>query len=311
MANTLFLSRLWHFLRITALPAYFFKKATSIVYRFVSKGIFPKIKTSNLYHPKSAGGLSVIDISAKQKVLQQRYISALLSDHAQGSNLPKYLLYLLTATLQLSYNNFFFEIPLLFPNARKPSSLTGLHVLSPLVKAIDSFPPFESWGNIALNLFTCLELPFPTICHPTQDVPSVLENSTICSKKVSYFFKMNPVTSCLGFKSRRECSSPYLLARIQSFHEQGLLQFFSFLSVHMSPSTEPDPSHSNVFSLQAYLRQLQFLHQPVLSLHNTSPRIMHYRDNPPNTSLSVGLFPGNIQRFLRSPMQSTSRNLWF
>jgi hypothetical protein len=79
----------------------------------------------------------------------------------------------------------------------------------------------------------------------------------------------------------------------------------------MSPSTEPDPSHSNVFSLQAYLRQLQFLHQPVLSLHNTSLRIMHYRDNPPNTSLSVGLSPGNIQRFLRSPMQSTSRNLWF
>lgn len=82
MANTLILARLWHVLRITALPVAFFNKSSLIIYKFVTHAIFPQIRKLIIYQPRSEGGLSVINILSHQQVLQKRYIVSLLHNSA-------------------------------------------------------------------------------------------------------------------------------------------------------------------------------------------------------------------------------------
>jgi hypothetical protein len=312
MANTLFLSRFWHLLRVTVLPAFFFSKVSSIVYQFVTHQIFPKVKKSTIYHSKLEGGLSIIDISAQQKVLQQRYITALLQLNTQSMKLPTFLYDLLSSYLQLAFDSHSFQAPLLFATIRKPSHLTGLHVLSSIFRAIDSYPPIDSWEDISLNWATCLELPFASLCIANPAIPSILENATICSKKVSYFFKPSHQTGRLLFKDRHECASPNLLSRIKRHFINDSLSFVPFFDNLLEVETDTScPADPMLLDFSPYIRMLAYQNEQILTLSNSNLRIMYLRNNAPITTLDPDLNTRRFKVFLRSQMLSPSRNLWF
>ncbi|KAG1577598.1 hypothetical protein G6F48_012568 [Rhizopus delemar] len=79
IANTLILSKLWHFLRITSLPKSFYNKVSSIAYQFVAHNLFPRIARTTLEQPKNKGGVSLLNVEVQQKVFQFRYINPLLA----------------------------------------------------------------------------------------------------------------------------------------------------------------------------------------------------------------------------------------
>ncbi|CEP18076.1 hypothetical protein [Parasitella parasitica] len=183
MVNALFLSRFWHVLRVVPLPTYFLQKISSITYQFVTHRTSPRLKQSVLYHPMSTGGLSVIEIHAQQKVLQRRYVQALLLNNRQCSPIPNYLYELLTCYPQVNYGTNCHQIPLLFHSARQTSRARGLHAFSSIFKAIDSMPT-EELGP------TVLELPFspsvssqsPPLAHLTMTPSSRLKPMIFCSR---------------------------------------------------------------------------------------------------------------------------------
>lgn len=312
MVNTLFLSRFWHFLRVTVLPAFFFQKASSLVYQFICHQIFPKFKKTNIYHSKLLGGLSVIDISAQQLVLQQRYISALLYDNSRGSVLPKYLFDLLTSYLQMAYDTFLYIVPLLFDQVRKPSHLNGLHVLSPIIRAISGFPKPDTWDDLDFNLATSLELPFTSLCITNPDLPSVFENASICSKRISYFFKLSTHSGRLSFKERHECQSPNLLNRIKVNYINGTLVFLPFFANFLEHADDLVASDNpEIFDIHPYLHRLTYNKEKILDMSNSTLRCMYLRHIPAIDNIASDLTPKRFKSFLRSNMLSSSRNLWF
>lgn len=239
MANTLILARLWHVIRTTTLPAAFFNKASSIIYKFLTHAIFPQIRKSIIYQPRSEGDLSVINILSHQQVLKNRYIVPLLHNNTKGHKLPVFLMQLLVSYLQQAFDTLHFEIPLLFLTVRKPTHLAGLHILSPLLRSIDNYPLLEPRFELKLNLTTCLEIPFTYVCLPNEELPRILSNVTICSKEVSHFFTVGPLDGKLRFKTRLECNTPSLVARIKTQYLAGNLHFVSYFTEYLSNTANP------------------------------------------------------------------------
>lgn len=147
-------------------------------------------------------------------------------------------MHILTFYLQLAFDNFYYEAPLMFFQARELSNLVGLHALSSLFQTIDYYALSDSWTYTPFNLNTCLEIPFVKVCMTNQSVPQYRKKSTICSQKVSFFFKAEQ--GKLVFRSRTKCTCPNLLSRIRKNHQRGLLlftpNFVSLMSNPLNPS---------------------------------------------------------------------------
>lgn len=312
MVNSLFLSRFWHVLRVVPLPNYFLQKISSIAYQFITHKIFPPLKKSVIYHPKSVGGLSVIDPHAQQKVLQQRYAKALISNNSHCSPIPDYLLELLTSYIQLSYGTNHHQVPLLFRQARQTSRMRRLHALSPIFKAIDSMPFAEIGPHLgSLSLPTILELPFLAICISRESSNSIFANATIKSAKVFDFLQLGPTGTTLIFKYHKDCRHPTLCFRIKQSLINGSLCFYDNVSFSLLPTCGPSLLHLPVVSFAPCLDLLQFEEMPIFDLPNSILRQMYMRFNPLITNTSSLLNESYIKRFLAIEMKSTSRNLWF
>lgn len=179
-----------------------------------------------------------------------------------------------------------------------------------IFRSIDSYPEPASLIDSTLNVSTCLELPFLQICLPDQNVPGVLDNRTILSKRASYFFCINSATGGLSFKPPAQCASPTLLKRIQARHRDRSLNFLPFF-VNLLSSVESESSPNTVVNFGPYLLQLKFSEQSIFTLPNASLRRMYLRNLPPITTLAQQIPASHFKAFLRSPMLSTSRNLWY
>ncbi|OBZ81852.1 Transposon TX1 uncharacterized protein [Choanephora cucurbitarum] len=64
--NSVILSKLWHVLRVIALPQSFFRRVCSIIGRFINHGIKPIFRYDLLCHRLSEGGLGILDPYVQQ-----------------------------------------------------------------------------------------------------------------------------------------------------------------------------------------------------------------------------------------------------
>lgn len=312
MANSLFLARFWHVLRITALPAYFFRKISSIIYQFVTHKIFPVLKKSVMYYDKLEGGLSVIDISSQQNVLQMRYAKALLQDNQHCAPLPGFLWSLLTSYIQLSFNTTHHQVPLLFKEARHPSQLRGLHTLSPLLKSLDAIERTALPDTTILAASTALELPFLALCRPNVvELPNVFNNASIISSKAFAFLQMGPTGDSLMFQERQTCKHPNLLNRLKNSFTSGTLQFLPFVTIQLPTIQGPSPLYSPVPDFKPCLQSLQYQGVTALSLPHKQLRQLYQGTNRPLLNISAALNRSHMKLFLATNMKSTPRNLWF
>jgi hypothetical protein len=153
---------------------------------------------------------------------------------------------------------------------------------------------------------------FASLCIANPDIASILENATICSKKVSFFFKPSHQTGRLFFKDRYECASPNLLNRIKRHFINDSLSFVPFfdnlLNVETNPSCSTD---SMLLDFSPYIGTLAYQNEQILTMSNSNLRIMYLRNNTPITTLDPNLNARRFKVFLRSQMLSPSRNLWF
>jgi hypothetical protein len=315
MVNSLFLARLWHFLRITPLPSTFIKKVTSMVYQFICHKIFPPMKKSIIFSPRAQGGLSVLDITVQQHVLQQRYVQALLLDNRVHHSIPSFLLQTLATFIQVSYGASHPQLPLLFRNSRWSSPLSGLHCLLPLLRSVDAFFVQESWDKCNLSIETALQLPFTELC--LQDTPDsdILHHNLIRKKSAHNFLVPSRLQDSLIFKVRSGCSNPGLLLKITRAISSNTLSFTSMCNIYLAPPSGPVflSPHTTTVDFSPYLcHKLNYQGTMVLSMTNAQLRAMYMRDHPPITRPHVNLDRlTNMASFLHTKMPSTARNLWF
>ena len=314
MVNSLFLARFWHFLRNTTLPLSFIKKISSMVYQFVCYKIFPPMKKAVIYSPKELGGLSVIDITVQQHILQQRYVRALLLDNNVSRPIPNFLMQTLSTFIQVNYGASHPHLPLLFRNYRLGSPLSGLHCLLPLLRSVDAFFVQDSWDTCQLSLETMLQLPFTALCQQDTTEPSITQHNLIRRKPVHTFLEPSRLQDSLVFKSRAQCSNPGLLNKITRAVSSATLQFTTKFQVYLVPPSGPIPRDilNGGVDFSPYLcHKLNYQGIMVLSMTNTQLRDMYMRDHPPINRSQVDLNRLTMASFLHTKMPSAARNLWF
>lgn len=232
------LSKLQHVLRLTSLLKAVVTRLTSIIYQYIVDDRRLRIKKDILYLPKNEGGLGLLNISVQQRILQFRYINALLSMSWAPTLLPKHLYGIMVFALQNRCNTPHHEVPLLFPDSRFQSPFTGLHSFYNIFEAMDSYiqqckPVIES---VKMSPIIILTMPFTTICNMDQlnNMPVNINNATIKQSKIQDFFHNDPLTKLIKYKPRQECKKPGVLFILIRLEREQYLKFhpFFFKTIH-------------------------------------------------------------------------------
>ena len=192
VANSVILSKLWHVLRVIALPQSFFRKVRSIIGRFINQGVKPSFRYNALCRSVLDGGLGVLDPYVQQGSLFVRWLrefyrpsgTSLIRDH-----------------LHYHINRFFSHSssPILtcaYESLRKPCDLTYGHFMYAFFGFLDRYMdlPTKSIPELC-NVTTLLELPL-SVCFS-----AVPENHWTLIKRpqtllIRHFFKVDTERHC-------------------------------------------------------------------------------------------------------------------
>ncbi|KAG0864261.1 hypothetical protein G6F16_011161 [Rhizopus arrhizus] len=231
LANTLILSKLWHFLRITSLPKSFYNKVSSIVYQFVTHNLFPRIARTTLEQPKNKGGVSLLNVEVQQKVFQFRYINPLLLSCRQ--RISDFLYKMLIFTLQSSFDAPSHVIPLIFKHSRSYGNMKSIHPLIPMFSALDSCSCLPIESDLIISSQTSLLIPFKDRCE--EDPQENFKFSKFLqTQKAYHFFERDFLSNGIQFKNRQHCGSPNLLQKIKNAVLTGNLTFKSYFASLLS-----------------------------------------------------------------------------
>ncbi|CEP15119.1 hypothetical protein [Parasitella parasitica] len=153
IANSLILSKIWYCLRLLRPTKRFLENVKTCIYQFVWNKKSPLLRKEKVFLPRHSGGLSVLDPSIQQLVLQKRWLNYLVDP----GNYPSFLFPLMIHHLSLLPLST--EFPLLAfiaPHVRKSKlchrDLSIWHSI---------FELFDHFGYTGLDVLT--DLPVPTI----------------------------------------------------------------------------------------------------------------------------------------------------
>jgi hypothetical protein len=312
VANTMILSKLWHILRLTPIPKAAINKINSIIYQYIVDEKNLQIKKDVYYLPREEGGLGLLHVGAQQHSLQTRYIRALVSNNQQKV-IPSFLFNLMAQALQLETNNPHTQIIMLFPDTRYKSNLKE-GALKLILETMDTIsqqcnPNLE---EIELSASNCMSLPISAICKSWQDEEELrfIQQPTSKRSQVQTFFNLDPSTGSISFKTRTECDSPYLLAKIKRLHNSNQLQFFGFFTKHLQPETTQTQQPDTFAPL---LKQYHYNDKVIWNCHSKEIRTL-FTNNLPLT-LPKGfnkLIPQQQWKlFYKTPMHQSARNIWY
>lgn len=317
VANTMILSKLWHVLRLTNLPKVVTSRLNSIIYQYIVDDRRIQVKKDVFYLPKNEGGLGLLNISVQQKMLQLRYINALLSVSGTPNPVPSHLYSLMVFALQNGCDTPYHEVPLLFPESRYKSAFTGLHSFHNIFEAIDSCiqqckPDAE---KIKISPKILLSLPFTTICNKEQlNNESInINTATIKQSKVQDFFQYTPLTKSINYKPRQECKKPKVLSKIIRLEREQHIKYNHFFQQYMeNNSIENFFEESN--DLSEYSKLIQDVNKKPL-LDQKKKRIRYILNQDIPLIIPKG-YNNNISKkqwteFYKTNMHHTARNLWF
>ncbi|KAK4515487.1 uncharacterized protein ATC70_010437 [Mucor velutinosus] len=159
---------------------------------------------------------------AQQKVLQFRYLNALLTENS--NNIPGLTYRLLVDYLKMSHDSPSHIIPILFKTARYKNQLRGFHPYYMMFEAIDTcmkHSPLSLAWSVKPNVMTLLSLPVLEILDFDNEEVAMgyTSRDSIRESKVHDFFPIDQETSTLQLKSRSECKR----SNIRNQIERGLL----------------------------------------------------------------------------------------
>ncbi|KAK4513077.1 uncharacterized protein ATC70_011523 [Mucor velutinosus] len=307
IANTMILSKLWHVIRIVSLPKDTVKKITSIIYQFVMSGLYPPLKGNSLFLPRYQGGLGLIDIMAQQKVLQFRYLNALLTENS--NNIPGLTYRLLVDYLKMSHDSPSHIIPILFQTARYKNQLRGFHPYHMMFEAIDTYmkhSPFSLAWSVKPNVMTLLSLPVLEILDFVNEEVAMgyTSRDSIRESKVHDFFHVNQETSTLQIKPRSECKRPNIRNQI----ERGLL--CGNIRLESFADTRNMEAH---LDLQPFVAMLNYQDRPMLQMSNKYLRSIMLDIHNLDVGRKFNHTISKVQwkHFYHQNMHHSVRNVWY
>lgn len=312
VANTIILSKLWHVLRLTPIPKATINKLNSIIYQYIVDGKGLQIKKDVYYLPKEQGGLGLLHVGVQQQTLQMRYITALLY-HDQFKTIPQYLYHLMSHTLQMETNLPHIDTVLLFKEARSYKNNLKDGALKLILETMTNLlvncqPDFNS---IPICISTCLNLPLTVIFKDweTSEAVSYLRNPTAKRSLVQDFFKTNHNHTALQYMSRKDCRSPYILAKIKRDHGNNQLLLHEFFTKLLQPNNAAITYTEGTTNLAQHFNHNQevlwFCKNKTVRqlLLNNLPLVLP-KDYNSNIS------PKQWKAFVRTSMHQSPRNLW-
>jgi endonuclease/exonuclease/phosphatase family metal-dependent hydrolase len=181
VANTLFLSKCWYILRVTPLTQQDIHKITSVMVRFLRRGIFPVIPWSTWTLPKTQGGLGVLDVSKQYLALYFRWGQPLITT-SSASVATDPLITMLIQHVQNHTRSAHHQIPLLFPTTRRTfTSTTRISSVDVLFRCIDAIP--RTYDSVSIDHSTGLTLPLHAVLYKRTPspflVPSKMKEMTV------------------------------------------------------------------------------------------------------------------------------------
>ncbi|KAG1623483.1 hypothetical protein G6F45_010931 [Rhizopus arrhizus] len=313
IANTLILSKLWHFLRITSLPKSFYNKVSSIVYQFVTHNLFPRIARTTLEQPKNKGGVSLLNVEVQKKVFQFRYINPLLLNRRQ--RIPNFLYKMLMFTLQSYFDAPSHVIALIFKHSRSYGNMKGLHPLIPMFSALDSCPRLPTENDLTVSSQTSLLIPFKDICE--EDPQEKFKFSKFRqAQKAYHFFERDFLSNGIQFKNRQYCGSPNILQKkkIKNAVLTGNLAFKPYFASLLSAEqhdleldNEDHPIESNI-NFDPFIQQKSYEDINITALKSRQLKAMSSFNS---TSQIINISPNNWKAFISSPMHHIPRIVWY
>ncbi|KAI8145300.1 hypothetical protein BJV82DRAFT_512157 [Fennellomyces sp. T-0311] len=186
--NSLLLSRVWHTIRILAIPQTFLSKLRSVAIQFLAHKAFPAVSFATCTRPRKEGGLGVLDPFDQHAALQLRWVLPLL--HVEADHLDTFVLPILQYCITTVSGTADTALALGFNECHT----AHLKALSP-VKAMLSTatklglqPHFEAYGPAIV-----LELPILVLCPdlprrpPEPDHSTAYQWHTLLVKDAYYF----------------------------------------------------------------------------------------------------------------------------
>ena len=192
IVNSVFLSKLWHVLRVTSFPQSFFKRIRSITGQFMNHGVKPIFRYDRLCQRLHEGGLGLLDPLVQQGSLFVRWIKEIVRP-STDSLVHRYL----SAHLQRFFIHTSFPVlACLFPRLQKHCSLDHGHFVHALFFFLPKF--LQSARPIIpmdCNLFTLLEIPLAD-CFDTVPEGHWILASRSAPLLVKHFFTVDESRNC-------------------------------------------------------------------------------------------------------------------
>jgi hypothetical protein len=160
IANMLILSRVWHSLRVLAVPAYFLDKIRSIVDQFINSKSFPKVSFDTCRRPRKEGGLAVLDPATQPHALQLRWLRPLAQPDTESNYNHSFALQALQYCLCSFSGSSSPVLPLVFAELRSPD-VQAMGCCKLLFRVMVMLDFSVNWE--ALNTSLALEIPVSRI----------------------------------------------------------------------------------------------------------------------------------------------------
>ena len=163
VANSLLLSTCWYAMRVIPLPLSTIASIKSIVFKFITRNIFPKVSWKIITTPKSCGGLGILDPTTQQLALFYRWVDGLLFDRPSKTLIQQFL----SIHISNCFGSNNVLMCLLYPKARRSLSGSSVSISTLACRVVDVIPR-KSYTYIPATLDVLL-LPLCAIVSSTTD----------------------------------------------------------------------------------------------------------------------------------------------
>ncbi|KAG0928434.1 hypothetical protein G6F57_013603 [Rhizopus arrhizus] len=202
VVNYLILSRIWHAIRILAVPPSFFASIRSVIIQFLKQRSFPAVSFDTCQRPRKEGGLSILDPATQHAALQLRWLTPLLEGASDESSpavvdcqsfVPNILQHCLRTFSEVSSH----ILPLVFPETRTPA-IKSFGCFRSLFRSFDQIGFGIDWSSF--NATMVLELPLNRICDTLNLYANGREHSLWFRILVKHVYTIDPPSGLLKRK---------------------------------------------------------------------------------------------------------------
>jgi hypothetical protein len=213
IANTLILSRVWHSLRVLAVPAYFLDKIRSIVDQFINSKSFPKVSFDTCRRPRKEGGLAVLDPATQLHALQLCWLRPLAQPDTESNYNHSFALQALQYCLCSFSGSSSPVLSLAFVELRSPD-VKAMGCCKLLFRVMDMLDFSVNWE--ALNISLVLEIPVSRIYLSLPTFNGRGRRTNWGQLRMKDVFEYNPIHNCL--RRRPHLSSTRFKHRASRFY---------------------------------------------------------------------------------------------